>query len=100
MRALRWMEGGTAASPCSFALVTIAFGDHFGDLSELVTAQGRLLEQMHSISSSRNLQAAAIAWKQNANGAGPHARQKREGAVSKQGAEQATSSAQRGQGGD
>ena len=40
------MEGGTAASPCSFALVTIAFGDHFGDLSELVTAQGRLLEQM------------------------------------------------------
>ena len=51
------MEGGTAASPCSFALVTIAAGDHVGvrDLSELVTAQGRLLEQMHSISSSRNL---------------------------------------------
>ena len=40
------MEGGTAASPCSLALVTIAAGDHFGDLSELVTAQGRLLEQM------------------------------------------------------
>ena len=66
------MDGGRHRSVALFALVTIAAGDHVGDLSELVTAQGRLLEQMHSISSSRNLQAAAIAWKQNANGAGPH----------------------------
>ena len=79
--------------------MTIAAGDHVGDLSELVTAQGRLLEQMQ-------LALAPVAtskpppWKQNANGAGPHAHGKREGAVSKQGAEQVTSSAQGGQGGN
>ena len=95
------MEGGTAASPCSFALVTIAAGDHVGDLSELVTAQGRLLEQMqHQLQSQPPSRRHGSNHKQNANGAGPHAHGKREGAVSKQGAEQVTSSAQGGQGGN